>query len=201
MSNNWRNHETRRLQEIIQEVLEELGRRGERVDTPDGDSGNRPTTAHIGQDTVRESTLPRRNVRIDDPETLGSEDGATWLQYRLPDDKDAADLFEWWMQSSFEDFVATVPKMLEYGGENERRPGSADLRVVGEGLMELMGWPITEYNQRVAQELGCWFYLLGKSGRLISNYQQQQPGKPDTWFDIGIYAKMARRIQEVGRWP
>jgi hypothetical protein len=113
---------------------------------------------------------------------------------------EALDLLDWWMATSFTDFMATVPKIFEYGG-NDKRPGSADLRIVGESLMELLGWPVNEKTEAVAQELGCWFYLLGKSGRLVSNYQQQDPGKPDTWFDIGIYAKMARRIQETGNWP
>lgn len=123
------------------------------------------------------------------------------IEFLLPPDGPERELVIWWLQTAANDVGTTLPKMSEYGGDPNRRPGSADLRVIGEGLMELMGWPVTEENQKIAQELGCWFYLLGKSGRLISNYQQQKPGKSDTWFDIMIYAGMARRIQEVGRWP
>jgi hypothetical protein len=114
---------------------------------------------------------------------------------------EALSLLRWWLATDVADLEQTLPKMFEYGGDAKTRPGSADLRVIGEGLMELLGWPVNETTEAVAQELGCWFYLLGKSGRLISNYQQAQPGKADTWFDIGIYAKMARRIQETGNWP
>jgi hypothetical protein len=121
--------------------------------------------------------------------------------FQLPEDPTARGLFEWWINTAFEDFVATVPKMLEYGGDPNQRPGSADLRIIGESLMELLGWEVTTENQAVAQELACWFYTLGKGGRLISDYQQRKPGKSDTWFDKTIYSMMARRIQQVGRWP
>jgi hypothetical protein len=127
--------------------------------------------------------------------------GATYIEMKVPAHPVAAELFEWWINTAFEDFIATVPKMLEYGGDPHQRPGSADLRIIGEGLMELLGWEINEETQAVAQELGCWFYTLGKGGRLISDYQQRRSGKPDTWFDKTIYSMMARRIQQVGRWP
>ena len=53
----------------------------------------------------------------------------------------------------------------------------------------------------VKEELACWFYSLGKVSRLISDYKHGNAGKPDTWFDLGIYAMMSRRLQEVGHWP
>jgi hypothetical protein len=118
------------------------------------------------------------------------------ILFTLPEDAQASELFEWWMHTSFEDFVATVPKMLEYGGGGQ---GSADLQVMGDAQAELIG--MHSAPDAVKQELGVWFYTLGKVSRLISDYKNQRSGKADTWFDISIYAKMARRIQEVGRWP
>lgn len=129
-----------------------------------------------------------------------NEDGTPVLIMRVPTDPESAELFEWWMHTAFEDFVATVPKMLEYGGSTSRK-GSADLRLVGEAQMELLEWPVTDENLAVAQEIGVYNYCIGKLGRLISDYQNRRKGKADTWFDISIYAMMARRIQSVGRWP
>lgn len=103
---------------------------------------------------------------------------------------------EWWMRTAREDYEQTVPKILEYGGATD---GSVDLKLMGQALCHLLGWDDSDLP--VAQELACWLYTLGKVGRLISDYHNRKPGKPDTWFDIGVYAKMARRIQETGRWP
>lgn len=106
------------------------------------------------------------------------------------------DLAVWWLSTVCQDFEATVPKMLEYGGHQE---GSADLQLIGENLATLLG--MHDAPDAVKQELGCWFYMQGKVARLVSDYQQHRPGKKDTWFDACIYAMMSRRIQEVGRWP
>lgn len=108
-----------------------------------------------------------------------------------------AELLQWWISLAVDDFYATVPKMLEYGGKIGSE-GAADLRTMGDALATLLGWGIFT---PVALELACWFYVLGKVGRLISDYQNQRPGKRDTWFDIVVYSMMARRIQETGRWP
>lgn len=107
------------------------------------------------------------------------------------------ELFHWWMDTAYEDFIKTLPKADEYGGR-EQGPAT-DLFLIGRNLAELCG--MHDAPDAVMMELGCWFYMQGKVARLISDYQQQRPGKPDTWFDSSIYAKMARRIQETGQWP
>lgn len=146
---------------------------------------------------MAESRMPRRKIRVDPPERLGAEDGSAWLQYRLPDDPQTANLFEWWMQSAYDDFVATVPKMLEYGGEGTGP--AVDLQLIGENLASLLD--MHDAADPMKMELGCWFYMQGKVARLVSDYRQHRMGKPDSWFDASIYAKMARRIQETGQWP
>lgn len=146
-----------------------------------------------GRGQAAPATMPSRNM-------VDAENGEKLIEFRVPEDSVAADLFMWWMHTAFEDFVKTVPKMLEYGGSSNKK-GSADLRIVGEGLMELLGWDVNSATSGVAQELGCWFYDLGKGGRLVSDYQQRRHGKEDHWFDKSVYAMMARRIQEVGSWP
>jgi hypothetical protein len=102
----------------------------------------------------------------------------------------------WWLNTSASDFMAAVPKAHEYGGT---QGGSADLRLMGDNLAELMGW--RDVSDAIKQELAVWFYAQGKAARLVSDYQQQRPGKADTWHDLTVYSMMARRLQESGNWP
>lgn len=102
----------------------------------------------------------------------------------------------WWQRIAQEDFAKTIPKVVEYGGTQE---GSADLQIMGFALAELTN--NHDAPEAVKQEMACWFYVLGKVARLVSDYKQGKPGKSDTWFDITVYSMMARRLQEAGRWP
>ena len=111
-------------------------------------------------------------------------------------DKATRDAFKWWVRTAALDFHESAGKIHEYGGVGE---GSADLRVMGFNQAELLVW--REASEATRQEVAVWFYLQGKIARLISDYQQQKPGKSDTWFDITVYSMMARRLQAVGRWP
>lgn len=105
------------------------------------------------------------------------------------------DSFAWWVETAVSDFAEMSPKMEEYGGRSE---GSADLRLGGDMLGELLGW---DAPSAVRQELSVWFYAMMKMARLVSDYQVQRPGKADTWHDATVYSMMARRLQAVGRWP
>ena len=106
------------------------------------------------------------------------------------------DLEAWWQSVTMKDYDDMAPKIEEYGGTGE---GSADLRIIGDNLAELMGWH--DAPDAVLQELGCFFYLQGKIARLISDYKQKKPGKADTLHDITVYSMMIRRLQDAGRWP
>jgi hypothetical protein len=121
---------------------------------------------------------------------------AAEIRIKRPADERESNLLSWWIATAVADFDRTVPKALEYGGSSE---GSADLQLIGENLATLLG--MHEATDAVKQELACWFYMQGKVARLVSDYQQHRPGKPDSWFDAQIYAVMARRIQETGNWP
>lgn len=110
--------------------------------------------------------------------------------------EDPQTLQEWWVSTVRDDIAKTGPKTREYGGAND---GSADLRTMGYALAELCG--MHDVPEPVKLELACWFYALGKVSRLVSDYKQGRPGKPDTWFDLSVYSMMARRIQETGSWP
>lgn len=114
----------------------------------------------------------------------------------LEDPYPAEDVEEWWLDVAKADFAAMAPKVEEYGGTDT---GSADLQIMGNALAELMG--MHDAPDAVKQEMACWFYALGKISRLVSDYKQGKPGKPDTWHDLTVYSMMARRLQAVGRWP
>lgn len=107
-----------------------------------------------------------------------------------------ANLEFWWRATAQHDFETMLPKISEYGGAGG---GSADLRLMGDNLAELLNW--RDAPEAVRQELAVWFYVQGKAARLVSDYQQQRPGKPDSWHDIVVYAMMARRLQATGEWP
>ncbi|MEM3008298.1 MAG: hypothetical protein QXU32_02505 [Nitrososphaerales archaeon] len=107
-------------------------------------------------------------------------------------------LQSWWIKTATNDFEYMLPKVSEYGGSGQ---GSADLRIMGDNLAALMGWEREHIDESTLQELAIWFYVQGKIGRLISDYQQRRPGKADTWHDITVYSMMARRLQETGEWP
>lgn len=127
-----------------------------------------------------------------------SERGVSTRGYEIPSGL-AGELKRWWLDEAEADFEQTVPKMLEYGGETHR---SSDLEVMGDALIELLGWDAFALETRpVAQELGAWFYALGKVSRLLTDYKAGRPGKADTWFDLSVYCMMARRIQQTGAWP
>jgi hypothetical protein len=125
------------------------------------------------------------------------EDGPEYAVVRVPVGPHTRELTMWWLSTAARDVVQTVPKAIEYGGKIGR-DGAADLRIMGDTIATLLRWGTFS---PVALEMACWFYVLGKVGRLVSDYQHQWPGKGDTWLDITVYSMMARRIQEAGRWP
>ena len=108
------------------------------------------------------------------------------------------DTLWWWMQTSVDDFISTVPKIQEYGTGGVSH-GSADLKLIGEGQALFGG--LEDSPSAFKQELACWSYLHGKVSRCIANYRQGIPAKPDTLLDTVVYAMMMRRLQETGSWP
>lgn len=117
----------------------------------------------------------------------------------IPDDPQQASLFTWWMNTALNDFQEGAPKVDEYGAH--------DLEIMGAVLVllaykEQLVTTLAEARAApIGTELACWFYVLGKVARLVSDYMAKRAGKADTWHDITFYSMMARRIQETGRWP
>ena len=118
------------------------------------------------------------------------EDVAAALRKETPT-KDAPtvqSLANWWLEETKFELDSVLPKAIEYG--------SADLKVIGFALSQMIGEPKGVTND----ELGIAFYVLGKVARLIGGYADGRSPSSDTWHDIAIYTKMAQYARENGGW-
>lgn len=97
-------------------------------------------------------------------------------------------LADWWLEETQLELDSVLPKAVEYG--------SADLKVIGFALSQMIGEPKGVTND----ELGIAFYVLGKVARLIGGYADGRSPSSDTWHDIAIYTKMAQYARENGGW-
>jgi hypothetical protein len=102
-----------------------------------------------------------------------------------------AELMEWWRGVTEADIDKMLPKVTEYG--------AYDLSVVGSTLVDMLPWD-QNTPERVKQEVGCFFYLLGKMARMASAYKEGRLPSDDTLHDIVVYAMMIRRIRDRGEW-
>ena len=101
-----------------------------------------------------------------------------------------AELKQWWTDVASEDSDAVVPKAIEYG--------SRDLEEMGHSLARVADRVVTRGE---AQELGCWFYALGKMARWTAAVERGESVSLDTLIDLGTYITMVRRIRDIGYWP
>ena len=97
-------------------------------------------------------------------------------------------LANWWLEETKFELDSVIPKAVEYG--------SADLKVIGFALSQMIGKPTNVTDD----ELGIAFYVLGKVARLIGGYADGRSPSSDTWHDIAIYTKMAQYARENGGW-
>jgi hypothetical protein len=101
---------------------------------------------------------------------------------------DIQGLANWWLDETRNELDSVIPKALEYG--------SADLKVIGFALSQMIGEPKGVTND----ELGIAFYVLGKVARLVGGYADGRAPSDDTWHDIAIYTKMAQYARFHGEW-
>lgn len=101
---------------------------------------------------------------------------------------DIQGLANWWLDETRNELDSVIPKALEYG--------SADLKVIGFALSQMIGEPKGVTND----ELGIAFYVLGKVARLVGGYADGRAPSDDTWHDIAIYTKMAQYARYHGEW-
>lgn len=105
-------------------------------------------------------------------------------------------LATWWRDTAEDEIAMVVDKAIEYG--------ATDLRDIGRALLEMAGRTDEdgdEITDAYAAELGIAFYILGKVSRVIAAVKEGRRPSGDTWVDIGVYARMAQRVQQVGSWP
>lgn len=117
-----------------------------------------------------------------------------------PDSDLSDDLRDWWMAQAANEIDPMIAKMVEYGGLGR----ATDLEEIGRGLEHsgvkidlLRGSPLDARHQ----ELGIYFYLLGKFARWTAAVAEGRPVSDDTLLDIGVYVRMAQRVRAVGGWP
>ena len=104
--------------------------------------------------------------------------------------KDTLMLEAWWKDDAEQELAGVLPKAVEYG--------SSDLQLMGEALLMCM----PQCRDKVdAEELAIAFYALGKTARLMGAYADGRTPSEDTWHDLGVYARMAKRVRAVGQWP
>lgn len=101
----------------------------------------------------------------------------------------ADDLARWWRLQAKDEIDRTVPKAIEYG--------STDLVVIGHTLAAAMHREVTDAE---AAELGIAFYAHGKMARIMAAITDGRWSSDDSWFDLGVYARMAQRVRKVGYW-
>lgn len=104
--------------------------------------------------------------------------------------KDSLALDAWWREDTEQELAGVMPKAIEYG--------SSDLNLMGQAMLMFM----PQCQGKVdPEELAIAFYALGKTARLIGAYVDGRAPSEDTWHDLAVYAKMAKRVRAVGQWP
>ena len=96
----------------------------------------------------------------------------------------------WWTGKGRKDAELVVSKYKEYG--------NTALVEVGQQLASITG---REVSKAEAQELGIWFFMIGKMARWKTAILKGERVSEDTLDDLAVYAFMARRVHEAGGWP
>lgn len=116
--------------------------------------------------------------------------------------REVGELRGWWEQTAHDEVAQLMSKMVEYGGLSR----ATDLTEIGRHLTEvgvsegpLLGNGAVQEGW--LQELGIYFYLVGKFARWSAAIQEGRPVSDDTLLDIGTYVRMAQRVRAVGGWP
>lgn len=101
------------------------------------------------------------------------------------------ELCAWAMSEVNADLNSVKRQITEYG--------SIDLEIMGRGLQEMSGIPVT-MDAAVGQEMAVIFYILGKVSRGISAIAAGQMPSEDSLRDITVYSLMLRHVRQFGHW-
>jgi hypothetical protein len=114
---------------------------------------------------------------------------------RTPIEAMADQIREWWIKQGEADSAEIRRKAIQYG--------AADLKIMGQAMQQLYPGKNeldAQSLQALGLEMACAFYALGKSARLFGAFEQGRAPTDDDWYDLHVYAGMARYIREHGRW-
>lgn len=100
------------------------------------------------------------------------------------------ELEQWWLAMANEEIERTVPKAIEYG--------STDLDEIGR---QMLAAGLRDTHETSTEELGIYFYMVGKMARWTDAIRTGRRVSDDTLFDLGVYVRMVQRIRSAGGWP
>lgn len=100
------------------------------------------------------------------------------------------ELEEWWRHQCEVEIEHVVHKAVAYG--------QSSLEALGEALVRLL--PEHLRDDSLALEMACAFYAQGKLSRIFASYERGEIPDYDNWYDLGVYTRMAQRIQQTGGW-
>lgn len=155
-----------------------------------------PTDSSYGSDALRDAA---RGIS----EPSGHYVGARSAGRAFEGEEDPVSALRgWWEQTAHDEVANLIAKMVEYGGLHR----ATDLTDIGREMVAagVARGPLLGNGQPQEgwyQELGCYFYLVGKFSRWKAAIVEGRPVSDDTLLDIGIYVRMAQRIRAVGGWP
>ena len=110
---------------------------------------------------------------------------------KLVQDWHNAELSRWWLNLSEAELPPLIAKVEEYS--------AYDLEMVGRMMADTIG--LGDFSKAYYEEIGIWFYLLGKVSRAMGAIREGRLPSRDTALDTRIYATMILRIKESGGWP
>lgn len=103
------------------------------------------------------------------------------------------ELAEWWANTAATEIGMVVAKAIEYS--------ATDLRDLGRLMAETMNMDPGAMDDEWFTELGIAFYAAGKVARIMGAIKERRRPSYDSWTDLGVYARMGQRVQQVGGWP
>jgi hypothetical protein len=133
-----------------------------------------------------------------DPNSRESESNPTTVASD-PGPPPPSELATWWRDLADTEIAEVAAKAIEYG--------ATDLRDLGYQILEM-----TERRNKAldgqrleadayATEIGIAFYAMGKLARIAAAIKEGRRPSLDSWHDLGVYARMAQRVHQVGAWP
>lgn len=109
------------------------------------------------------------------------------------------ELAAWWRTLADEEIAEVVAKATEYGATDLRDLGYQILEMAERRNKALDGERLKA--DAYATEIGIAFYAMGKMARIVAAIKEGRRPSFDSWHDLGVYARMAQRVHQVGAWP